>query len=121
MKPFNLDLALKGHPVVTRNGKNVTELHLFKHENLKYPLTACVGGELNQYSTQGEFINNSYHDEDLFMSETNVDRYFNVYFNEKINHMWINTEHKTWQDAQDAVSDDLRHFFLKTIKVTNQI
>lgn len=31
MKPFDLDLALAGHPLCTRNGKEVVEFYCFKN------------------------------------------------------------------------------------------
>lgn len=42
MKPFNLERALKGAPVITRDGREVTQLHLFDAEGADYPLYGVI-------------------------------------------------------------------------------
>lgn len=48
MKPFDLEKALNGAPVVTRDGRDVEGLHLFKDRmeltNLADPKAVLLGG-----------------------------------------------------------------------------
>jgi len=71
MRKFNLEEALNGKPVVTRDGRKVTELHLFK-SNINYPLAGVIEGiddDISTFTTSGKFsvYNNDYRD--LFMAE----------------------------------------------------
>jgi hypothetical protein len=70
MKPFNLTEALAGKPVVTRRGRNVSEIrHL--PTGKQYQVAAVVDGDLNTYTTTGQYIaKGSAHDDDLFMGST---------------------------------------------------
>ena len=52
MKPFNLERALKGDAVVTRNGLSVTQLHLFDTKN-EFCLFGVVGGTVIAYTKDG--------------------------------------------------------------------
>ncbi len=69
MKPFNLESARAGKPVVTRNGQPVPELHCFCSA-LPYPLYAVIGSSgsvaLN-YSRDGTYGPSP--EFDLFMAE----------------------------------------------------
>lgn len=55
MKPFNLEEALAGKPVVMRDGRKVQRIvHL--PELRGYPLVAVIDGELKFYTDSGEHI-----------------------------------------------------------------
>lgn len=51
MKPFNLEEAIAGKPVITRDGEDVKELHYFKNCN---ELFVNSGGSVNRYSNQSD-------------------------------------------------------------------
>lgn len=83
MKPFNLEKALVGDPVITRDGRKVTDLHYFSgHFATAYPLFALVGKNVLSYTTAG-----SYHEiclesrDDLFMASTEKTVWINYYWN----------------------------------------
>lgn len=80
MKSFNLKQALAGKAVISRSGKNVSEIHLFKDSNLEYPLYAIIDGNIDCYTIDGKFDNcvdeSPY---DLFMKDPEF--YINVYSN----------------------------------------
>lgn len=44
MKPFNLEKALAGDPVVTRCGEPVHDLHYLEHSRMSQKLVAVVNG-----------------------------------------------------------------------------
>lgn len=82
MKPFNLQEALAGKPVVTRDGRDATH---FVHypEAVKHKVTAIVNGRIETYwATTGSW---NYHDDgpsglhDLFMATTKKTGWINIY------------------------------------------
>lgn len=65
--PFDLEKALAGDQVVTRDGREVSQVTLFEC-NDKYPLMAVIDGEIHCFTKQGVFnINNRQGYTDLFM------------------------------------------------------
>lgn len=64
--PFNLEKALTGEPVMTRDGKEVTQLTLFTVDSV-YNLAGVVDGVLLRYTSEGEYLRNEPHYLDLFM------------------------------------------------------
>jgi hypothetical protein len=85
MKPFNLQEALAGKPVITRAGKTVTKLVAFDIPDGKYPLVASIYGRdsVEVYTLSGEFFTtygkNRASDYDLFMASTKKTGWMNVY------------------------------------------
>lgn len=78
MKPFNLDAALRGEPVVTRDGEPVTDLHLFSIPESQRPLAGVCGGGLGRWSSSGE--SGAY--ENLFMAQRTETRWVNIGMND---------------------------------------
>lgn len=74
MKPFNLEKALAGAPVVTRDGKEVTQLHWFELGAHAYPLFGVIHYESKQivksFTKDGEEYTNMDSVNDLFMKTT---------------------------------------------------
>lgn len=69
LKPFNLEEALKGAPVVTRDGRKVTHLHYFKDEEPNpFRLYAVIDNALYSYKDNGSF-GVKQHEKDLFMED----------------------------------------------------
>lgn len=78
LKPFDLERALAGDPVVTRSGRSVTQLHLFNIET-HYPLHAVVDGVCIVLSFTKGGRHEKMADEhvhDLFMAPKKVTYYF---------------------------------------------
>lgn len=65
-KPFDLERALAGEPVVTRQGDEVIQLTLFKTNGI-YKLAGVVKGELLRFTPTGKYFVNESHELDLFM------------------------------------------------------
>lgn len=63
--PFNLERALAGDPVVTREGKQVAEIHYFKTVNSLY---AVIDNLLISFYTCGNYSLNKEYPDDLFMA-----------------------------------------------------
>lgn len=58
MKPFNLERALAGDPVITTKGEPVEQLHLFEVDEVEfnYPLVGVCKGALTTFTKSGEYI-----------------------------------------------------------------
>ena len=52
MKPFDLEKALAGEPVITLGGEAVTDLHLFDVA-ITYPLYGVVEGTVISFTKEG--------------------------------------------------------------------
>ena len=119
MKPFNLEEALAGKPVVTREGKKVTELYLFKTMKNAYRLFACIDGKVVQCTIKGEFYTVSEESPyDLFMYEPIVEGWVNIYQHSVTGVMWTGDVHATYEHAINT-KGDYEHY-LKTIKIDNK-
>ena len=119
MKPFNLEEALAGKPVVTRDGRKVTELYLFKTAGTNYSLHVCINKSLESYTQEGKFYNTdreSIHD--LFMEEPIIERWVNIYHDVKDNTLWIGDIFSNYDDAIHS-SRNNQHY-IKTIKIDNK-
>lgn len=69
MKPFNLEAALRGEKVVTRDGREVTQLVKFDGE-YDHPLAAMVEGSIESYTLGGKYFSDGGEANfDLFMYE----------------------------------------------------
>ena len=73
MKPFNLEEALAGKPVVTRNGRKVLQLIKFNMES-EYCLFVNVEGIIEKYKIDGSYgLYDSFeYPEDLFMADETI-------------------------------------------------
>lgn len=70
MKPFNLERALSGDPVVTRDGRKVAQIVAFKNILENYQsVVAVVDGIIHRYMSNGRFFKTNETLVDLFMAE----------------------------------------------------
>lgn len=81
MKPFNLQEALAGKPVVTRDGRKVTELHYFATALPSEQLVYVADGKLHYQFARGSYYPLGSHasEWDLFMAEEPREIWLNVY------------------------------------------
>lgn len=85
MKPFNLEKALAGDPVVTRDGRKVTEIVHFKTLNNPQNIIAVLNGRLFPFYENGQYIAQDT-EFDLFMAPKIVKKsgWLNVYPNNAV-------------------------------------
>jgi hypothetical protein len=117
LEKFDLEKALNGAKVVTRDGREVKELTKF--EGLKdYPLAGIVDSQLHTWTTQGLI---SLHlgecRADLFLAVETKRVYVNVY----ILHDTIKTggNYDTLEAAKKAIQKGLD--YIKTIEITDEL
>jgi hypothetical protein len=121
MKEFNLERALAGEPVVTRNGKKVTELHLFKNEALIQPLYGTIEGDEDvlQWTTYGIYNIKEETSWDLFMAEQKKSIWVNV-FEGILSGQLCTSDHDSLNQAIENKLSINGFTYLKTIEITNE-
>lgn len=67
-KPFNLERALAGDKVVTRDGREVTEIHHFKSVTSMYEVFVSINGSVYACSKEGSYTFPEEGRNDLFMA-----------------------------------------------------
>ena len=119
LEKFDLERALAGEPVITRDGREVTQLTLFNVENNIYPLYGVVNNTIVRWTSEGIYYKFSEKDDgDLFMKPKVVERFYNVYCNETINHLLLGEGFRTKEEAKENAKNQLN--YVKTIRVTNE-
>ena len=80
MKPFNLEQALAGAPVITREGTEVIRLFTVPEANPEHRLVAVFdnGGVITSYEDGRYHVAQDYYN-DLFMAPTKKEGWINVY------------------------------------------
>jgi hypothetical protein len=122
MKEFNLEEALAGKPVLTRNGKNITELYFFKNSDVCEPLFGMVEGDKDVFSWNKDGIFNTYQKSgfDLFMAPEKKSIWVNVYENILSKELTVSAHYNSLRAIEDK--HNLNGFtYLKTIEITNEI
>ena len=82
MKPFNLEEALAGKKVITRDGDEVLQITSFSTDNQNgYSVVGVLNGEIDTWSNQGAYsiCRSGKHPRDLFMAEEEIAKYQNIY------------------------------------------
>jgi hypothetical protein len=120
MKKFNLQKALEGAKVVTRAGKDVTQLTIFNIGNSIW-LAAVIDNEICKFLENGtcDFLYNGCPSpNDLFMDEPLIESWVNLYQsgNEIITGASYKTEELAKQMRKSTTVD-----YIKTIKITNEL
>lgn len=68
MKPFNLEAALAGAKVVTRDGSEVTQLVLFNIDNACDVLYGVLESDVHSWLIDGRYFHSEKDKNDLFMA-----------------------------------------------------
>jgi hypothetical protein len=110
MKPFDLEKALAGEPVVTRCGFKVQELHLFKNK-VSNPLVGIINNEIYAWNEEGKGMSMFKEELDLFMAPKNVKRY--IYVEKFSLPFGRNTQRTAYTKAFINKNDLIRKFNLK--------
>lgn len=79
MKPFELELALAGDPVVTRQGKKIIEIHYFKNRRERPVLYLVEPNNQYLFGATKEGKNGHHEDHDLFMAPKTKKYYINIF------------------------------------------
>jgi hypothetical protein len=114
MKPFDLEKALAGEPVVTRDGRPVTQLVMFEAIEEEYCLCGVLERSITGWLVNGKIWNiTESHRRDLFMADP--ERWINIHFDPKDGHIFYGV---VYQSETDALKDkDKMSHYQATIKL----
>jgi len=104
MKPFDLQKALNGERVISRAGKEVTQVTIFDVNNY-FLLAAVIEGQLLKFLQDGK-VNSSGQESpnDLFMDETGF--WINLFYNPTQDMVWLGVNrYKTKEEAEEHLTD----------------
>lgn len=81
MKPFDLEKAIAGEKMVTRDGREVQEFAYFKTSRAPYePIRSVIGGCVFSHNIDGSYLGKGNEDcSDLFMAPKKRTVYVNIY------------------------------------------
>jgi hypothetical protein len=102
MKPFDLQKALAGEPVVTRSGQPVTQLTKFSFIKVEYSVYGVIDGKIHRWVRSGQYdLDVENNDLDLFMAEP--EKWVNVYWS--INANWLGGPYPSEEIAKQNITD----------------
>ncbi len=122
MKEFNLERALAGDKVVTRDGREVTQLTQFKTSH-GIVLGAIVDNRLDNWNENGVYDRKSYNENvwDLFMDPQTTNLWINVHKEQRYDDASgarISTyDACLFVDESDAIIDSEMIGFIKTFSI----
>lgn len=123
LEKFDLEKALNGAKVVTRDGLEVKQLTYFHaNDNYEYHLYGIVHTFICCWTKTGEFdIDKANHDNDLFLVVEPKRIWVNVYArpsNLSVG-LYIGALHPSLEDAKKSIESNME--YLKTIEITDEI
>lgn len=121
LKPFDLEEALNGAPVITRDGREVTEIYCFETSGSKYTVYACIDGQVYPYVANGKYFFNGETEskDDLFMGQPVLINWVNVYCNKE--YIFLSSTYPSEEKAMESARKSTNaSFYVKTIKIHNQ-
>lgn len=123
MKPFNLEEALNGAKVVTRDGRFVTQLIKFNADE-KETLYGVVSNEIVSWKDDGRFsFVPPYNDHilDLFMFVEPIRIWVNIFKRYNGNDIYVGANrYKSKEDAINSL-DKNDPDYIKTIEINDQL
>ena len=113
-KPFNLERALAGDKVVTRDGREVTEIYYFKTLPDAFPVASVIDGSLFRFNKEGRSLYRA-NDKDFLLMSPKTKKF----------EAWVNVytwgiSCVTYDNKDQAESEDLENY-VKTIKIETEI
>jgi hypothetical protein len=115
MEKFNLERALAGEPVCTRDGREVTQLTLFDIDS-RYQLRGVLKKEVVSWTNDGDYYDDKDEDnqKDLFMKPKENAIWINVYKNEN---GFLYTTGVDFSSEESAKTSADNCGYIRTIKI----
>ena len=116
MKKFNLQKALEGAKVVTRAGKDVTQLTIFNIGNTIL-LAAVIDNEICKFLENGtcDFLyNGCQSNNDLFMDAPEI--WVNIYYS-KEKGVWGSQFYESKEEAKENIISESNYNYQTTISI----
>lgn len=103
MNPFDLQKALAGDPVITRDGNPVTQITFFK-DAMGDTIAGVVDGYVELWREDGRFYSMDSSEKDLFMAPKTKEGWINIYQTESGAWRTCGPVYDTEQQALDRSS-----------------
>jgi hypothetical protein len=122
LQKFDLEKALNGAKVVTRDGHEVTQLTKFESVNDDYPVIGVLDNNLQAWTTQGKFnTNHGESDADLFLAVEPQRVWVNV-FKGNIGNLYVGFTTYDSKEMAIRCKDNLNpESYIKTIEITDEL
>ena len=118
LEKFNLEKALNGTKVVTRDGREVTQLTKFEGIAAGYSLVGVLKKGLNAWTIEGRYSQDSTSNMDLFLEGKVRRAWVNIYGNGR--DIITSGGYRTKQDAMNSIITDY-YEYIKTIEITDEL
>jgi len=122
LEKFDLEKALNGSKVVTRDGREVLQLTKFESLRNNYPLVGVLDNELKSWNEQGKHSNFYVGDSnlDLFLAVEPQRIWVNVYYYHN-GKLWLGgTDYNSLTEAKLHAVDTPNMQYIKTIEITDE-
>ena len=101
--PFNLEAAMRGEPIVTRDGRQA-KFVAYEPGSESYSVVSLIDGEIQTHNEQGLFFNDgSECEDDLFMATKTI--WLNIYLSD--DGSWISSSAHRSKDSAEKSADNL--------------
>jgi hypothetical protein len=121
-RPFNLEEALNGAKVVTRDGREVRQLTKFEGVTTEsYSLVGVLGRYMCSWADDGRF-NDVFGEEqskDLFIAVEPRRAWVNVWRDVTDGGITIGKQHESREEAESRAKFD--RYYIKTIEITDEL
>jgi hypothetical protein len=114
MKEFDLEKALAGSRIVTKEGKEVKSLSFMPDlTEDEFKLVGVVGGEMYRWTTEGISVDedDAY---DLYLASERCEAWINVYRNSKGGVEFGNKIYRSSTDAEDSGKSGINKYVCTT-------
>jgi hypothetical protein len=119
MIPFNLEQAIAGKTLITRDGRSVPQFfHITARLNDPTPIIAIIEGNTHKLNINGRASDFFDSNEDLFMAPEKKSIWVNIYYLKdslSIGHY----RDTTYENAVENITN--RETYIKTIEITNDL
>jgi hypothetical protein len=123
LEKFDLEKALNGAKVVTRDGREVTQLTKFQGLGILRTLVGVFGGCMKTWCSNGTFRGGEEHILDLFLAVEPNKSYANVYLDTEYDFILIGevfqSEKKAKEKGKSTSDSTLK--YIKTIEITDEV
>lgn len=121
MREFNLHEALSGKPVVTRDGREVTELKIFKGiDNDNPSLVGVLNNGISVWFKNGRYFEEGVNPHDLFMESEKITKWVNVFRHKILNYSFDSYAYDSESSAKNHVSSN-SEMYIATALITFEI
>jgi len=103
MKPFDLEKALAGEPVVSKEGRKVIQLHYFPNLGSNFKVIAQLehGFSFDTFTIHGKYSDDESSQLDLIMAEP--ERWVNVYYSKAQDNVWASQFYESESEAKEHI------------------